>query len=167
MDAQARYMYQRNPNEPGQNGSRGPNNGGSGNNGNGPKRPSTRTLIMRSLLLVLAVLLGWYLFQFFTQGSSNQPNTGEVPYSTFYQQVQQNNVKDVVFQNQDATGDFKQAITVPGSNNDQPFTHFHFTQLPNGDPTLVNLLQQHHVQYEAKTSGDNNFLFSLLINVVP
>jgi cell division protease FtsH len=167
MDAQARYMFQRNPNEPRQNGSRGPSNGGNGNNGNGPKRPGSTTLIMRSLLLVVAVFLGWYLFQFFAQGSSNQPNTGEVPYSFFYQQVQQNNVKDVVFQNQDATGDFKQAVTVPGSNNNQPFTRFHFTQLPNGDPTLVNLLQTHGVQYQAKTSGDNNFFLNLLINLVP
>ena len=167
MDAQARYMYQRNPNEPRQNGSRGPSNGGSGNNGNGPKRPSTTSLIMRSLLLVVAVLLGWYLLQFFTQGSSNQPNTGEVPYSFFYQQVQQNNVKDVVFQNQDATGDFKQAVTVAGSNNNQPFTHFHFTQLPNGDPTLINLLQKHGVEYQAKIAGDNNFVLNLLINLVP
>jgi len=122
---------------------------------------------MRSLLLVVAVFLGWYLFQFFTQGPSNPPNMGEVPYSFFYQQVQQNNVKDVIFQNQDATGDFKQAVTVPDSNNNQPFTRFHFTQLPNGDPTLVNLLQNHGVQYQAKTSGDNNFFLNLLINLVP
>src|SRR6266571_6480646 len=133
MDAQAIYTYQRNPNEQGPNGSQRPSNGSNGTNGNGPNRPSTTSLIIRSLLLMVAVLLGWYLFQFFTQSSANSPNTGEVPYSTFYKQVQNDNVKDVIFQGQDAYGDFKQAITVTGTNNGDPFTHFHFTQLPNGD----------------------------------
>jgi cell division protease FtsH len=91
----------------------------------------------------------------------------EVPYSTFYQQVQQNNVKDVVFSGQDANGDFYNAITVPGSNNGDPSTKFHFTQLPNGDPTLIPLLNQHHVSYQAKLEGDNSFWLNLLINLLP
>src|SRR5450755_1608349 len=166
MDAQAIYMFQRNPND-GPNGSQRPNNGSNGSNGK-PGGNSMMPLILRSLLIVVVVLLAWGIFQYFTQSSSNSPpSTVEVPYSTFYQQVQNNNVKDVVFQGQDATGDFYNAISVAGSNNGDPSTHFHFTQLPNGDPTLTPLLQQHHVNYQAKTPADNSFLLNLLYDVVP
>jgi len=160
-------MFQRNPND-GPNGSQRPNNGGNGSNGK-PGGNSMMPLILRSLLIVVVVLLAWGIFQYFTQSSSSSstPNTVEVPYSTFYQQVQNNNVKDVVFQGQDATGDFYNAISVAGSNNGDPSTRFHFTQLPNGDPTLIPLLYQHHVNYQAKTPGDNSFLLNLLFNLLP
>ena len=170
MDAQAINMYQRNPNDQGPNGSQRPNlnNGSNGNNGGGPGRNGTRSVLIRSLLIVVVVLLAWGLFTFFTQSSNGSPqDVLEVPYSTFYQQVKQDNVKDVVFQGQDATGDFRNAITVPGSNNGNPSTHFHFTQLPNGDPTLVTLLNQHHVSYQAKLANDNSVFLNILFNFVP
>src|SRR5438067_14882 len=163
MDAQATYMFQRNPNEQGPNGSPRPNNSNNGNGNGGPNKNITRSLIMRSLLIVVVVLLGWGLFQYFTQSSNSGPqDVLEVPYSTFYQQVKLGNVQSVVFQGQDATGSFNNAITVPGSNNGLPSKHFHFTQLPNGDPTLIPLLNQHHVSYQAKPVSDNNIFLNLL-----
>ena len=168
MDAQATYMFQRNPNEQGPNGSPRPNNSNNGNGNGGPNKNITRSLIMRSLLIVVVVLLGWGLFQYFTQSSNSGPqDVLEVPYSTFYQQVKLGNVQSVVFQGQDATGSFNNAITVPGSNNGLPSKHFHFTQLPNGDPTLIPLLNQHHVSYQAKSAGDSNFFLNLLFNLLP
>src|SRR5213080_2112914 len=168
MDAQSTYMFQRNPNEQGPNGSPRPNNGNNGNGKGGPNNNITRSLIMRSLLIVVVVLLGWGLFQYFTQSSNSGPqDVLEVPYSTFYQQVKLDNVQSVVFQAQDATGSFKNPITVPGSNNGLPSKHFHFTQLPNGDPTLIPLLNQHHVSYQAKSASDSNFFLNLLFNLLP
>ena len=168
MDAQATYMFQRNPNEQGPNGSPRPNNSNNGNGNGGPNKNITRSLIMRSLLIVVVVLLGWGLFQYFTQSSNSGPqDVLEVPYSTFYQQVKLDNVQSVVFQAQDATGSFKNPITVPGSNNGLPSKHFHFTQLPNGDPTLIPLLNQHHVSYQAKSASDSNFFLNLLFNLLP
>src|SRR5438477_12235285 len=168
MDAQATYMFQRNPNEQGPNGSPRPNNSNNGNGNGGPNKNITRSLIMRSLLIVVVVLLGWGLFQYFTQSSNSGPqDVLEVPYSTFYQQVKLDNVQSVVFQAQDATGSFRNPITVPGSNNGLPSKHFHFTQLPNGDPTLIPLLNQHHVSYQAKSAGDSNFFLNLLFNLLP
>ena len=172
MDAQAIHMYQRNPNDQGPNGPQRPNlnNGSNGNNGGGPGpgRNGTSSLLIRSLLIVIVVLLAWGLFTFFTQSSNGTPqDVLEVPYSTFIQQVKLDNVKDVVFQGQDATGNFKNAIRVPGSNNGNPSTHFHFTQLPNGDPTLVNLLNQHHVTYQAKMANDNSVFLNILFNFLP
>src|SRR5438270_97087 len=168
MDAQATHMFQRNPNEQGPNGSPRPNNSNNGNGNGGPNKNITRSLIMRSLLIVVVVLLGWGLFQYFTQSSNSGPqDVLDVPYSTFYQQVKLDNVQSVVFQAQDATGSFKNPITVPGSNNGLPSKHFHFTQLPNGDPTLIPLLNQHHVSYQAKSASDSNFFLNLLFNLLP
>jgi len=162
-------MFQRNPNEPGSNGSQRPNNGNKSNNGGGgPNRIITMSLIVRSLLIVAAVLLVWGLFQYFSQSSNSSPkDLVEVPYSTFYQQVQLDNVQAVVFQGQDANGTFNNAIPVPGSNNGLPSKNFHFTQLPTGDPTLIPLLNAHHVKYEARLPSDNNFFLSLLIDLLP
>jgi len=169
MDAQAIYMFQRNPNEPGSNGSPRPNNGNNGSGGSGgPNRNTMMPLILRTLLIAVAVLIIWGLFQYFSQSSNTTPkDLLEVPYSTFYQQVQQDNVQNVVFQGQDANGMFKNAITVSGSNNGLPSKNFHFTQLPNGDPTLIPLLNTHHVNYQAKVVSDNNFFLNLLINLLP
>src|SRR5207248_1158589 len=82
MDAQATYMFQRNPNEPGQNGSQRPNNGNDGDKGGGgPNRNITSSLLVRSLLIVVVVLLGWGLFQYFTQSSNSGPqDVLDVPY---------------------------------------------------------------------------------------
>ncbi len=179
MNAQAVYtmfhMFQRNPNESGPNRQQRPPNGGNGNNGGTPKGNGITPLLIRSALFVLVVLLGWYLFQFFTQDGTSNQNTVEVPYSTFYQQVQNGNVKNVVFQGQDVTGDFNNAVTVTDSNNGtaKTSTHFHFTQiqLPNGsgtgDPRLIPLLDQYHVPFQAKPAADNNFFLNLLFNVLP
>ena len=145
MDAQAKYMFQRNPNEPGSNGSQRPNN--DGGNGSGPPKNTMMPLILRTLLIAVGILVIWGLFQYFNQSSNNIPkDLLEVPYSTFYQQVQQDNVHNVVFQGQDATGTFDNAITVPGNNNGLPSKNFHFTQLPNGDPTLIPLLNTHRLR---------------------
>src|SRR5258708_9045175 len=141
MDAQARYMYQRNPNDQGPNLPQRPNGGNTpnGNNG-GPPRNSGTSLLVRSLIIIGVVLLGWYLFQyFFSQNSSNNnQNVIEVPYSTFYQQVEAGNVKDVTFQAQDATGDFYKAIKMAASSSrtTKNETSLHLTQSLTHDSNL-------------------------------
>ncbi len=172
MDAQAQYMYQRNPNEQRPNSPQRPNSGNNGNGNNGgPPRSSGTALLVRSLIIIGVVLLGWYLFQyFFSQNSSSSGSPViEVPYSTFYQQVQAGNVKDVTFQGPDATGNFKTDVTVTDPNTlmKKTGTSFHFTQLPNGDPNLITLLNQNHVNYTAKPAGDNNLLLNIVINFLP
>lgn len=171
MDAQAIHMYQRNPNEQGPNNPQAPKNGGNGNNGGPPPRVTGTALIVRSLIIIGVILLGWYLFQyFFTQNSSsNTPNVIEVPYSTFYQQVEAGNVKNVTFQGQDANGNFKESITVTDASTgtSKSGTAFHFTQLPNGDPNLITVLNANHVTYTAIPPADNNTVINVLINFLP
>jgi cell division protease FtsH len=168
MEAQAIYMYQNNPNDQGTRGTQRPNGGGNGNNAGGPKDNGT-SLLIRSILLIVVVLAGWYVFQFFTQ-SNNTTNSNaiEVPYSTFYQQVEDNNVATAVFQGQDVTGTFKNAITVTDSNGvTKTGTDYHFTALPDGDQKLTQLLLQHNVKFQAKPASDNNLLLNILFNFLP
>src|SRR6266478_1078745 len=175
MDAQALYMYQRNPNEqrPTAPQRRNPNNGGNANNNGGPRESMTRVL-WRSLLIVGVVFLAWYLFQYFTQSpNSNSQKTIDIPYSSFYAQIQSDNVRTAVFQGQDITGDLKNAIANPDSNSSiKSSTHYHVTQLPvsdpthYGDPNLIPLLLQHHVDFRAQPPADNSLLFTIL-NFLP
>ncbi len=169
MDAQAIYTFQNNSNDSGSPGNQRPGN--SGSNGGGP-RDSGTSLLVRSILIVVVVIVAWYLFQFFTSSNngSNNANILEVPYSTFYQQVQEDNVASLTFQNQDAVGKFKNAITVTdASGASKTGTDFHFTQLPNGDPKLTELLIQHNVKFQAKQASDNNVprLCSFLLDRTP
>ncbi len=171
MDAQAHYLYQRNPNDAGPNGPQrpGPGGGSNGNNG-GPPGRSTMSLLMRSLVIIGVVLLGWYLFQFFfnSGSSSSSPNTIEIPYSTFLNQVQAGNVKDVTFQGPDVNGDLKTSQTVIDvTGAKKTGTAFHFTQLTNADPNLITLLNKYNVTYAAKPASDNGLLVTILTTVVP
>jgi cell division protease FtsH len=162
MDAQAIYMYQNNPNDP--RGSQRPGNGSNNANNNGGPRDSGSSLLIRSIIIIVVLLVGWYLFEVFTQSSnSNTTSTMEIPYSTFYQQVQNNNVEALVFQGQDATGTLKSAITIRDVNgNIKTGDQYHFTQLTNGDPQLTALLVEKQVNFSAKPASDN----SLLLNII-
>ncbi|HEV2655657.1 MAG TPA: ATP-dependent zinc metalloprotease FtsH [Ktedonobacteraceae bacterium] len=162
-------MFQNNPNDPTARRPQRPDNGGNGNNAGGPGGGGG-SLLIRSIIIIVVLLLGWYLFQFFTQSttSTNSADLIEIPYSTFYQQVENDNVQSVVFQGQDATGQLKSAITVTDSSGtSKTGNQFHFTQLPNGDPQLTSLLIQKGVNFSAKPVSDNNLLFNVVFNFLP
>src|SRR5713101_2675543 len=166
MNAQIRYIYQRNSNEQGPTGQQRP---GKGSNGGRPSN-NRMPLLVRSLIIFGVVLVAWYLFQsLFFQGSNmSGQNVGEVPYSTFYQQVQAGNVKNATFQGQDITGDLRSAIQLMDANGNLVLTdHYHLTQLPNGDPNLIPLLNTHHVQFQAKPVADHNLLLNIVVSFLP
>ena len=171
MDAQAIYMYQ-NPNDGGPRGTQRPNpNGGGGANGNnGGKRDGT-SLLVRGVIIVVVLLLGYWVFTYFTSNNNNVnsgPNIVEVPYSTYYQEVQSDNVKNAVFQGQDVTGSFKTAVTVTdASGTPKTGTQYHFTQLPNGDQNLIKLLNAHQVQYYSKPVNDGSVWQGILFGLLP
>ena len=169
MDDGTRYMFQRNPNDRPPMPQR-PDPGGGNNGSGGPPRTPGSRLIVRTLIILGLLLLGWYLIQFFTQGtSSSNPNAVEIPYSTFYQEVTAGNVKDVTFSGQDANGDFKtpQLIVDVNGQSKPAATSFHFTLLPNGDTSLTTLLNTHGVSYSAKITSDNSVFLSILFTWVP
>jgi cell division protease FtsH len=105
--------------------------------------------------------------------NSQGPNTNgqpidEIPYSAFYQQVMDGNVKDATFQGQDITGDFKNALSLTDANGNPVLANqYHLTQIPNGDPNLIPLLNTYHVQYQAKPVADHNVLLNILVSFLP
>ncbi len=165
-------MYQ-NPNDQGPRGTQrpNPNNGGGGANGNnGGKRDST-SLLIRGILIVAVLFLGYWVFTYFTASNNNAnsgPNVVEVPYSTFYQQVQAGNVKNAVFQGQDVTGSFNSSVAATdASGNPKTGTQYHFTQLPNGDQDLTRLLVANHVNVTSKLAADNSLIQNILFGFLP
>src|SRR5216683_3301194 len=168
MDTQLIHLYQRNSNEQGPAGRQRPGNGNNGSNGSGPRKNGP--LLVRTLIIVGVVLVAWYLFQsFFFQGpNTNGQPVVELPYSSFYQQGMNGNVKDAILQGQDITGDFKNAISLTDSNGIMGLTNqYHLTQIPSGDPNLIPLLNKYHVQFQAKPLPANNGLLVVLLNFLP
>jgi cell division protease FtsH len=126
--------------------------------------------LVRSLIIFGVVLVAWYLFQpLFFQGSNmSGQNVGEVPYSTFYQQVMAGNVKSATFQGQEITGDLRSAIQLTDANGNLVLTtHYYLTQLPNGDPNLIPLLNKYHVEYQANPIPSNTGLLNILFGFLP
>src|SRR5947207_3211105 len=169
MKAQATtYRYQ-NPNDPaGPRGPQRPNNGGNDGNSGGSS-PNGNSVFFRVVIFLIAVGVVIYLFSFFTQGNnSDTANSIDIRYDEVIQNVKEGHVKSVTFQgSNDAYGVFKtaQKVTDTGGNTQQG-SKFHFTQLPNGDPTLTDLLLKNGVDVKAKPVNSNDLLY-LLINLLP
>jgi cell division protease FtsH len=167
MHTQITHLYQRGSNDQSPTGQQHSNNGSNGSNGGSP-RNNNRQALKFSLIIIGIVFILWAVALMFSQASNVQQNVGELPYSTFYQQVQAGNVKDATFQGQDITGDFKNAISLNDANGNPVLTtQFHLIQLPNGDPNLITLLNQNHVQYQAKPVPNANPLLSILVSFLP
>jgi cell division protease FtsH len=168
MDTQVTHLYQRAPQEQGPTGPQRSNNGSNGSNGGNP--PNNNRRILNLVLLIAGiVLIFWILPQLFSPGANvHGPNVGELPYSAFYQQIQAGNIKDATFQGQDVTGDFNHPISLTDANGNPVLaTQYHLTQFPNGDPNLIALLNQHHVQFQVKPVANPNLLLTILINFLP
>src|SRR6266700_51714 len=171
MDTQLMHIFQHPPNDQEPLGRQRSNNPGNGDNTNGTSPGKKEPSPLRTFLLIvgLVALLGaGYLFLFGQASDMSGQPVGEVPYSAFYQQVQAGNVKDATFQGQDITGEFKNALSLTDANGDPVLTtQYHLTQLPNGDPNLVALLNRYHVQYQAKPVAGNNSLLNIFVGFLP
>jgi cell division protease FtsH len=171
MDTQLAHMYQRNSNEPDQAGRQHPNNGGNGDdlNGNNPRKK--RSSPLRALLLlvgIVSLLVAWSLLLNGQTTNMNVQPVGQLPYSSFYQQVQAGNVINATFQGQDITGNLRNALSLMDSNGNTVLTkQYHLTQLPGGDPNLIALLNTYHVAYQAKPVADNTTLLNIVFGFLP
>src|ERR1700722_17197052 len=101
MNIRARYMYQRNSNEQSSTQRQRPGNPGNGDDdkGNTPRKKGIS--LSRVFLLTTALIAVFAVGSFFLNGPGPNMNgqpVGELPYSSFYQQVMGSNVKDATFQ---------------------------------------------------------------------
>jgi len=171
MDTQFTHVYQRNSNDQGPDRRQHPHNPANGDdaNGNDPRKKGTYPLRVFLIIIALLSLLAIVPLLLNPQGSNmNGQPVVELPYSSFYQQVMNGNVKDAIFQGQDITGDFKNPISLTGSNGNIGLANqYHLTQIPNGDPNLIPLLNTYHVQFQAKPVPGNNSFLIVLLNLLP
>jgi cell division protease FtsH len=171
MDTQFTHVYQRNSNDQGPDRRQHPHNPANGDDANGkdPRKKGTYPLRVFLIIIALLSLLAIVPLLLNPQGSNmNGQPVVELPYSSFYQQVMNGNVKDAIFQGQDITGDFKNPISLTGSNGNIGLANqYHLTQIPNGDPNLIPLLNTYHVQFQAKPVPGNNGFLIVLLNLLP
>jgi cell division protease FtsH len=168
MDTQVTYMYQRKSNDQSPDRRQHPSNGDNTND-NDPRKKGTYPL--RVFLIIIAMISVLAAGSLFLNGQGSNMNgqpVVELPYSSFYQQVMNGNVKDAILQGQDITGDFKNPISLTGSNGNIGLANqYHLTQIPNGDPNLIPLLNKYHVQFQAKPVPGNNGFLIVLLNLLP
>jgi cell division protease FtsH len=139
---------------------------GQGGRPNG-QPPRGMSSINRWLLIIVALMLGIYLYQYFS--SSNNSSTSQrtqLYYSDFYNQIQAGNVKTATIIGQT---DIQGELCSPVSGN----TQYDVVQLPNGDPNLVPTLLKEKptcaasVTVVTQAPSDNSFWLNLLISFLP
>src|SRR5438128_4007571 len=171
MDIQVTHMYQRNSDDQGPDRRQDSHNPSNGNNANGndPRKKGTSPLrVFLFIIALISVLAAGSLFLNGQGSNMNGQPVVELPYNSFYQQVMNGNIKDAIFQGQDITGDFKNPISLTGSNGIPGLANqYHLTQIPNGDPNLIPLLNTYHVQFQAKPVVDHNLFLNILFSFLP
>ena len=119
---------------------------------------SVRFWITLGIVLAANILISNFLFQ------TPQPKTVTIAYSTFIQQVTDDNVISITAVGTTITGTTKQAVKdVTRQGHRQDFT----TEIPvyvvGGTNTLETLLEQHHVTQLAKPITDTTPLWQTLL----
>src|SRR5207248_5698870 len=128
----------------------------------GPGRTPTPFWRSRGFWIYLVVLLAlnYLISVFFTSG----PARVTVPYSTFIQQVNADNVKDISAQSNSIQGDFKKSVAYGSASG----TLFQTERPVFAQDNLETLLQQHNVPVTATPPGSGQSpLLSLLISFGP
>ena len=136
---------------PSQNSSNVPNGrrGGSAPQG---KSPNRRGFWLQWLIFIVVINLIFYAPLIFSS-LSGQQSTINLSYTSFLQQVQQGNVKDVTLTGNTISGDFKTPIHQPQSgtgNNTATYPHFTSYAPDTGDPNLLPSLEKNGVQVTAQ-----------------
>src|SRR5213080_3005401 len=136
---------------PSQNSSNVPNRrpGGSAPQG---KPPDRRGFWLRWLIFIIVINLIFYAPLLFS-GLGAKQSTINLSYTSFLQQVQHGNVKDVTLTGNAVSGDFKTPLHQQQSgsgNNTATYPKFTSYAPETGDPTLLPLLEKEGVQVTAQ-----------------
>ncbi|MFL5699995.1 MAG: ATP-dependent zinc metalloprotease FtsH [Ktedonobacteraceae bacterium] len=123
--------------------------GGSGPQGTPPTR---RVSWLRWLIFIIVINLIFYAPLLFSALGAQQ-STINLSYTSFLQQVQQGNVKDVTLTGNAVSGDFKTPLRQPQSgsgNGTAVYTQFSSYVPETGDPNLLPLLEKNGVHVTAQ-----------------
>ena len=111
------------------------------------------------IYVVVLLVVNYALMFFFTGG----PSRITVPYTTFYQQVQSANVKDLNAVGNSLQGDFKKPVTVGSVSG----TAFQTERPVFATDDVMALLQQQNVPVTAQPVSTGSALLSLLLGFGP
>jgi cell division protease FtsH len=142
--------------------------GGSPSQGNTPRSPRSWIQLLLLILLINLLFYGPLIFS----SIGGQQTTINLSYTSFLQQVQQGNVKDVTLNGNAVSGDFKTPIHQQqnGSGNGTA-TYSRFTSYvpETGDPSLLPLLEKNGVQVTAQPVQTPWWItaLTLLLNALP
>ena len=142
--------------------------GGSPSQGNTPRSPRYWIQLLLFVLLINLLFYGPLIFS----SIGGQQTTINLSYTSFLQQVQQGNVKDVTLNGNAVSGDFKTPFHQQqnGSGNGTA-TYSRFTSYvpETGDPNLLPLLEKNGVQVTAQPVQTPWWLtvLTLLLNALP
>lgn len=141
------------------------------NNGQNGFWPPRRFPGVRFLLLVALAFLLWNVF-----GTSYEPATLNLPYSTFLEQVRAGNVTTVEMVGQRVTGKLAEPIAPPANvevSGGRPLTgdpeevgRFRTTIPASGDERLLPLLEREGVLIQANVE-EPSLLFNILFSLIP
>ncbi|MGZ6285006.1 MAG: ATP-dependent zinc metalloprotease FtsH [Ktedonobacterales bacterium] len=139
------------PSRPSQNGSHLPNGrpGGSGPQGTSPNR---RRFWLQMLIFVIVINLLFYAPLLFSSLGARQ-STITLSYTSFLQQVQNGNVKDVTLTGHAVSGDFRTPLHQQQSGSSTgtaTYSQFSSYVPETGDPTLLPVLQKNGVNVTAQ-----------------
>ncbi|MEA1981554.1 MAG: ATP-dependent zinc metalloprotease FtsH [candidate division Zixibacteria bacterium] len=103
---------------------------------------------------------------FYSYFSELNNDVGEITYTEFLEQVEQDNVLEVSFTDQDIEGRLTDPKVFPSNNTGNSFSKFK-TRIPFPDINyeLVSRLEQSNIKINAKIKGPD--LFSILISIAP
>ncbi|MFL5664310.1 MAG: ATP-dependent zinc metalloprotease FtsH [Ktedonobacteraceae bacterium] len=116
------------------------------------KAPNRRGFWLQWLIFLIVINLIFYAPLIFAS-LSGQQSTINLSYTSFLQQVQQGNVKDVTLTGNSVSGDFKTPLHQPQSgtgNNTAMYARFTSYVPETGDPNLLPLLEKNGVQINAQ-----------------
>ena len=125
-------------------------NGGPGGSAPQGTSPNRRIPWLRWLIFIIVINLLFYAPLLF--GSSSGQPTINLPYTSFLQQVQQGNLKDVTLTGNAVSGDFKTPLHQQQSGTSSTTTYARFTSYvpETGDPALLPTLEKNGVQVTAQ-----------------
>src|SRR2546426_7987570 len=113
--------------------------------------PTGRVSWLRWLIFIVVINLIFYAPLLFSALGAQQV-TINLSYTSFLQQVQQGNVKDVTLTGNAVSGDFKTPLHEPQSGTSSTTTYARFSSYvpETGDPTLLPSLEKNSVQVTAQ-----------------
>ncbi len=132
--------------------------------------PNGRIPWLRWLIFIIVINLIFYIPLLFSS-LSGQQSTINLSYTSFLQQVQQGNVKDVTLTGNAVSGDFKTPLHEPQSGTSSTTTYSRFTSYvpETGDPTLLPTLEKDGVQVTAQPVQTPwwQTVLTILLNALP